>query len=100
MLNDLFAGVRELRTQPLPLAEKVSRLRPRSGLAVPDHVFIALLHTSPATLTLMQETLFRLLKEQWQRGIKPTAEDRRTALERVRANLAQLPLTADLVGDG
>ncbi|MFA0732505.1 MAG: hypothetical protein LKKZDAJK_001058 [Candidatus Fervidibacter sp.] len=96
VLNDLFDGVRELRKQPLPLAEKVSRLRQRSGLAVPDQVFIALLQTSPATLTLMQETLLRLLKEQWQRGIKPTAEDRRTALERVRANLAQLPLTADL----
>jgi putative nucleotidyltransferase with HDIG domain len=96
VLNDLFESVRELRLHPQPLAEKVRQLRQRFGLALPDRVFATLLQTSPATLTLMRESLLRLLHAEWQRGIKPTAEDRNGALERVRANLTQLPLTADL----
>jgi hypothetical protein len=92
VLNDLFESVRELRLHPQPLAEKVRQLRQRFGLALPDQVFATLLQTSPGNLTLMRESLLRLLHAEWQRGIKPTAEDRNEALERVRANLTQLPL--------
>lgn len=96
VLNDLFDAVRDLHKQSHSLAEKVRLLRQRFGLAVPDQVFITLLQTSPATLTLLQDVLLQGLKVEWQRGIKPTGDDRRAALAKVQAKLSKLPLTTDL----
>lgn len=95
VLNDLFDGAQALRAQPSSVAEKLRRLRQAVGLALPDQVLLTLLRASPATLELMRRSLLNLLETEWQRGIRPTAEDRLAALERVKNRIAQLPLTTD-----
>lgn len=94
VIRDLFDAAASLRTMPVPIAEKVRRLRQKITVGVPDSVLETLLKAPPTTLKFMQTIFLRLASEEWRRGIKPLSEERTAAVQRVRSQIDQLPLTS------
>ncbi len=95
VLKDLFDGLIILRDETGPLTEKIQQVRDRFGINVPNQVVATLLKADPSALRYMQEMLLRFLDAEWQRGIRPSAEEQTSALQRVRGKIEQLPLTTD-----
>jgi uncharacterized domain HDIG len=96
VLNDLVDSVMAMQGENLPPNAKIAAIKKRIGLNIPDRALEVLFKTSPATLRFGHEMLLRALDDEWQRGIKPTPEERASALQRVKSNLDKLPLNDDL----
>ncbi len=96
VLNELMDAAASLHATPLPLSEKIQRLRDRIGISLPDQVLSILVRTSPSTLRVAQSSLLQSLRAEWQRGIKPLSEEQAAALQRVKERIDNLPLTNDV----
>lgn len=96
ILKDLSSTIISMKGKRGPLGEKVTIIKRRVGLDVPDRVIITMLRISPFTVRFGLEKLLQTLDLEWSKGIRPIAEDQMEALRRVKTNIDKHPFNSEL----